>query len=302
MQTAESIERTAHKKKLRDVSCLFWEAILEHKNVINEYLFRRNDDYKNVVMLIDKIKDRFDLRDSIGLYFSIDIRNGIQFEERKNMVELILSPIMQRGNLDLLHIMYAVYYEKYSSQTEWSVIKYKFWQPLHLESVSINYEEENVPICITHADFEYHPVVENDKISILLFIKDDLQKYLVKKETYTINEEERELWIPSNINIYTILDSAIGEYNLLNTLDKMEIYLHSEHPKIDRFPLEHLSNNVQKINNNPLSKMVKCSRCDYSNKQTTQKRCVCKKIYYCDKICQNANRKIHKYSCSKATG
>lgn len=274
----------------------FWNDIQKSKELIEEHLQTRDPIiYQQIVNIVNITKYKYNITDRIGLYFGIDVRNGLQLSERNGSIELILSPLMQRNNITLLNMLYDEVI-KNDIFANWVIIKYKFWQPFQFDRLSIKCDN----IDITQSDFEYYPMIDEttNKLSIILFIRDEIHSHLIKKENVNISGNERCIWIPININVYTILDGAIGEYNLLNILDKMEIYLKSEYPEIERFNLEHFTKNIQKINNNPLSKLVKCSRCHYSNKQTKLKVCKCKKVYYCDAICQLANRYIHKLSCS----
>lgn len=317
MATLRDMSIQENSVDLSAIANNFWITLMPYKNEIDKKLRERNhDSYRQINNIVDRVKIILGINDQIGMYFGIDVRNGVELAERKNHIELIISPLLQRKNKKILNELYNTYFKyikNHAVDTPWSVIKYKFWQPSHLQTISINYndssenendspEKDTKLIEITQSDFSYFPILdsskkENCKLDIILFINDDVSKYLIKKETMEINKTERDIWIPFNNNIYTILDSAIGEFNLLNTLDKMEIYLMSEHNNIKRHPLKHLTQTINMINNNPLSLIHVCSRCEYSSTQTSLKLCICKKIYYCDTICQRANRSIHKLTC-----
>jgi hypothetical protein len=275
---------------------------MERETEIKELLFKRQkEDHDKARAIVDEIINRLGFDNCIGILFGVDIRNGLMLEERKDYIELILTPLYQRKNKKLVMALYNVhnnYLPKY-----WSVIKYKFWQPTNIDTITVNYRDQKNPTNIVEVsknDLTYFPIIneKEHKLNIVLFVNDDKAPYLIKKEKYEINGESRDIWIPKDYGIYAILDSAIGEYHLLNTLDKMEIYTHSEEKEIvDRSPIKKITDVINMIANSPMSDISKCSRCNYANTQTKLGVCKCKKAYYCDKTCQRAHRKLHKLNC-----
>jgi hypothetical protein len=290
--------------ELLQLSKLFWTKFMERENEMKELLLKRNsEEHQKARSIIDEIIIKLDINNCVGILFGVDVRNSLVLPERKDYIELIITPLYQRKNIKLVTALYKEYHNYLPNY--WSVIKYKFWQPSHIESIAVNYKNENSTktgyelIEITKSDIKYHPIVEQkeNKLSILLFINDTKAPYLIKKEKYEMNGTIREIWIPKDYSIYAILDSAIGEYNLLNIINKMEIYLESEEKDVERHPIENIIGVVDMITNNPMSNIYKCSRCNYSNTQTKLKCCKCKNAYYCDNICQKAHRNLHKLNC-----
>ena len=281
-----------------------WIKIAENTTDINKLLLEKDyDSYQKVTNMISKILMDLRINSDIGIYFGIDVRNGNVLPERAGQIELIISPLFKKSSISLMLAIYNAHFN-YTPEN-WCVVKYKFWQPSSLENMTINHHGGLAPdkkeiIEITKDDFEYFPFIDNtnNKISIIVFVNDNIADMVIKKEF--IKQHSRDMWLPINTSIYMILDSAIGEFNLLNTLDNMEIYLKSEHAEIKRHPLEHLTQTIQMINNNPLSKIHSCARCDYNNTQTRLKVCGCKEVYYCDAVCQKAHRNIHRkrYVCN----
>ena len=280
---------------------LFWTEFVKNETYLKELLFRRTyEDHTKARHIIDNIINNLNITNSLGVLFGVDVRNALVLPERKDYIELILTPLYQRKNKNLLIALYNSH-NKYLSNN-WSVVKYKYWQPSNIDSITVNYPDSiksDTLIEITKDDLKYYPIIEHsqNKLSILLFINDTKAPYLIKKEKYEIDGNVRELWIPKDYGIYAILDSAIGEYNLLNTLNKMEIYLESEEPDVERRNIENLIETVNMITNNPMTDINKCARCNYSNTQVNLKRCKCKNVYYCDSICQKAHRDLHKSNC-----
>jgi hypothetical protein len=288
--------------ELTQLANSFWIAFMEREPEIKELIYeRKQDSHQQVRDITDAITDNLGFKECVGILFGVDLRNGLILTERKDYIELIITPLYQRKNKRLINILYNAH-NKYLPDY-WSVIKYKFWQPSNINTITVNYRDivdQNNVIEITKDDFKYFPIIdkENIKLNIILFINDEKAKYLIKKEKYEINGSTRDLWIPKDYGIYSVLDSAIGEYHLLNTLDKMEIYLESEESEItERYPIEKITDIINLIANNPLSSVRNCSRCNYSNKQTKLGVCKCKKAYYCDAICQRSHRALHKLNC-----
>jgi hypothetical protein len=290
----------------------FWKKFKENENIIYKNLLIREDkNYNNAVKIISNIKLDLKITNDIGTYFSIDTRNGMKLKERKSYVEFILTPLFQKSNIPIMNALYDAHF-KYNLPKYWNIVKYKFFQPELINSISLNYESKDLKgeislhndsnvIEITKDDFSYAPIYDDQKknVSILLFVKDDKSTYVIKKETYN----DRELWIPNDTGIHAILDSAIGEYNLLNKLDKMEIHLESdlkndEFKDIEIFKIESIFKNFEMLNNHSLSSVNKCGRCSYTNNQVNILVCKCKKTFYCDIICQRAHFKLHKSICN----
>ena len=278
---------------------IFWEAFIKREAEITQLIKTRlYDNYQLVRDIFDDIIDTAGLCDKINILFGIDVRNGVELAERKDHIEMIITPLCQRKNK---RIAAAIYHEhKKYVPISWTVIKYKFWQPSYINTIVLNYRDGDELVEVDKNDFQFMPIIDKttSKLNILLFVADSKAKYLIKKEKYDSNEVSRDIWIPVDCSIYSILDSAIGEYHLLNTLDKMEIYLTSEEAEItERQPIEKLADIVTMIANNPMSGIYTCARCGYSNKQAIIKACKCKNVYYCDTICQRAHRELHKPAC-----
>lgn len=286
-------------KNVYETAKQFWKMFKTHEpDIYNNILKRNENDYNKSVNIVTQITKELCIDTNVGIYFGIDIRNGMNLNERKDYVEIIISPLFQKKNQSLV---IALFNESFNCNLPkyWSVIKYKFHRPSYIHTITLNYTNKNDGLDnveITKNHFYFHPILNErkTKISILLFIDDDISPYLIKKE----NHKERELWFPIDNGVHAILDSAIGEYNLLNAIDKIEIHLKSDVDK-DEFKdvqlrkLETIIDDIELIHNHSLSKFHTCSRCEYSNKQVKLYICKCRKVYYCDSICQKAHRELH---------
>lgn len=274
----------------------FWNQFIVYEPEIYRNIIERNNiKYNQSINIVEQITKDLNIQSMVGIHFGIDTRNGMALEERKDHIELMISPIFRRTNQLLI---FALYNESFNHNLpkNWSIIKYKFHRSSYINTIVLNYTVKDTIIEITKEDLYYFPIINDQKtkLSILLFVKDDKAEYLIKKEKHN----DREIWIPKDNGIYAILDSAIGEYNLLNVLDKMEIHLESDldgddFKDINLNKIENIVNEIDMIHNHSLSKFHKCSRCEYSNKQVKLYICKCKNVYYCDVICQRAHRELH---------
>jgi len=270
----------------------FWVRFSENEAELKKLLLNRTyEDHTKAREIIDNIIKEFDLTGKIGILFGVDVRNSFVLPERKDYIELIITPLYQRKYKHLVSELAAQV-----NLPGWSIIKYKYWQPSQLETITISYKD----VEIKKEHFTYHPIIDHKicKLNLILFVNDKIADHIIKKETHVINGNSREIWVPKDYGIYAILDSAVGEYNLLNYIENMEIYLESEEKDIDRHEIKKLTDTITMIVNNPMSDMHNCARCGYSNRQVILKRCKCKNVYYCDNICQKAHRTLHKLNCS----
>jgi hypothetical protein len=306
---------------------LFWQKILTHASTIESHLQARELTRYNQIREIIKITLQ-EMEFNIDVHFGIDVRNGQVLTERKDQIEMILSPAHQRYNIKLINHLYRSSRVKQLPKS-WSVIKYKFYQPRLIDSMILSYVEEesdkkesdkkesdkkesdkkesdadDTIIEVTKHDFEYFPIIDipNSKLNLILFISDDKAQYMLHKRVITKAEfptlvDDRTIWYPKDTTIYTVIDSAVGEYNTMTCIDKIEIYLKSEQTDLIRKPINLLVNEIMMMNNNPLSSVHSCARCGYQNTQVSLLVCNCKKTRYCNSICQRAHRPLHKDNC-----
>ena len=291
------------------ISKEFWKEFFAIKDDLYKKLMKKNSfEYNQCINFINGILSKYKIEKNINIQFGIGIRNGIELKERKEYIEMVLSPMFKKNNISILNELYKE--SKNYDLGKWSVIKYKFFNPNIIKNLTISYDKygnlekhdtnpENENIMITKDNFWYYPIMrENKKISILLFLDDDNMEYLA----YIKKLKEHSIYIPKNDGIHIILDGAIGEYSLINVIDRIEIHLKSDKEKKfdklgDIFPIEILNDNIKLVINEPLKNYHKCARCNYSNQNLTMYICKCKKIHYCDKICQKSNWDLHKYNC-----
>ena len=243
---------------------------------------------------------------TINVFLSIGSRNGMNLPERETHIEMTLSTAYLKKNKKVIENLYDAHHGY--MPPSWTVLKYKYWHKSLLQAVAIDCTHDQEIIEITKEHFSYHPCVEekSSKFSIILFVDDDIHKHILRSQLYAPKSKKikaRKIWVPSDGRVHDIVESAIGEFAMVNTLDKLEIHLKSSNEKVERFQLEHLTQTAQFISNNPYSKFKeilskKCGRCGYLGVNLDLKKCSCGKTYYCDVACQKAHRSTHKFICS----
>jgi hypothetical protein len=275
----------------------FWRLFGENITKLDEHLKHRDiqhyDKAKDIVQNIMK-----SININVEIYFGIDIRNGQTLSERKDHIELILSPVV-RANIELVDALHKL--KPKNIPNHWSVVKYKFYQAHIIDSIVLNYgKSESDVLEITAESFKYHPIPNenNTMVSLILFIADDHIQYMFSQRKVP-EADDRLIWMPKDNSLYMVINSAIGEFSALNVIDKIEIYPLSEAPNIDIKPIAKLIDDISMINNTKFD-LRTCARCNYTNRQVKLLTCVCKKKYYCDTTCQLAHRTKHKSQCQSS--
>jgi hypothetical protein len=259
----------------------FWKEFVRHQSTIISLLNNKNSkDYNTACTLIHSILQMFNLHNTVSIHLGIDIRNGSQLSERIDSFELIISPVFQKKNIESMEKL-AKASKLINISNKFSIIKYKFFKP-HNE-IKISYDK----IEINKDDLSFLIVDKDDNhISFIMFINDDKIELLTNKTD--INGIE--MYIPKDNSITSIIDNLIGEYNMLNNVEFMEIQCKSlldtkfEHLVQYVKPVAQLYDEMLTINKN----YKLCERCMYSNKNVNLLVCKSTKKYYCDKICQKA--------------
>lgn len=279
----------------------FWDLFLTHEYSIYTLLIsKKSNEYDDAISIINNILLCYKLNNKININFVVGMRNGVMLSERLNNIELIISPMFQKKNEIDLNKLYDAS-QNINIPSYWSIIKYKFYKPM-INDIKLIYEIDDKNIVIDKNDFSYTIVNnEKNKLSFIMFINDDKSDLILKKE----NINNIDMWIPKDNAINSILDSVMGEYNMINIIEHMELQLLSvlntdtfKNLNLQLFNIVNLLDDIKIIYNNPTFNYKICSRCEYTNKNIKLFRCRCKKIYYCDIICQTAHRALHKLTCN----
>lgn len=270
----------------------FWDTLAEAEPKIKALLYDREEEqYNEANMLVNGIARKLNL--NLGLQLFVDTRNGIKLQERKDHIELVVSPMVNRSRVAYVKALYDDHFGKLPAY--WSVIKYQPWRLSDLYNLTMICPDKTT---IDQNDFSFCAIrdAQSQKLDVCLFVSEDKAKYLVKKETQEINGKKRELYMPINHCIYTMLNAAVGEFHMLNTLRNMEIYVENTENLVQH-PLHKMREEIMVIVNNPMSNIHTCSRCGHTNAHVKMMKCRCGKVFYCDAVCQRAHRAIHKSVC-----
>jgi hypothetical protein len=244
-------------------------------------------------------------RSGYNLLFQVGIslRNGKKFSERKNSLELVISPNWNREKVPLMEKIYDSWKDA-NVPDYWNIVKYQVFSPTFVYDLKVKN--------ITYEDFEYCAQINFEGtsawIGVLVFIKDELASKiltLVKSSKSDASESKDNTWVLDEKSIegkapLIFLNAAVGEFNMITRIKAVEFAPSSAFQTIPRYSITDLHQEFEKIDRQDYSiKPVKqCNRCNYHSYQVNVTACdKCKKIYYCSSICKNADASNHKHVC-----
>jgi hypothetical protein len=285
----------------------FWTKFMEMEKLIVHHL--RLDTPEDQAQALRGVEIAGELS-GYNLLFQvgINLRNGKKFAERKNSLELIISPNWDRTKVPLMEKIYDS--RKDANLPEyWSVVKYQVFAPSFVYDLKVS--------GVTHEDFEYCSQINFEGTStwlgLLVFIKDELADKiltLVKASENKNSENKEDTWILDGKSIegrapLIFLNSSVGEFNMITRIKAVEFAPAGAFQTVPRYSISDLHQEFEKIDRqNYSAKPVKqCIRCGYHSYQVDIYACdKCKKIYYCDAVCQKADSKNHKHVCHSSVG
>jgi hypothetical protein len=284
----------------------FWKEFMQLEQLIVHHLrLNTPEDQAQALRGVEIAGERsgYNLLFQVG----INLRNGKKFLERKNSLELIISPNWDRKKIPLMEKIYNSY-KNANLPNYWSVVKYQVFSPLFVYDLKVKE--------VTHEDFEYCAQLNfkgtSAWLGVLIFIKDELAEKILtlvkdsessiesktstdKEDTWKLNGKSIESKAP-----LIFLNSAVGEFNMINKIKAVEFAPASAFQTIPRHPITDLYQEFEKINRQDYSEtsIKQCIRCSYNSYQVDVSACdKCKKIYYCDSICRNADVENHNKVC-----
>jgi len=244
-----------------------------------------------------------DLQKYIKIEFTFREINRLPLERFANYVQIYISPSGSKDNIPYMKNLY----EKRISLPNLIVACYSAYHPRDEAILDINYPDEN--FIIKYTDFGVQSTYGYSQdgkplLNLIILIKQPIASKIIKKEKIEFknknNEiESRELYLPNKYNaVSLILNNIIGEYNLINHIGYIELL-----PEDD--PLASNSNFSELLEIREELNIIlkhynykKCNYCEHHELQTALFRCSrCKKIYYCNKICQLSDWINHKFIC-----
>lgn len=284
----------------------FWKEFMKLEQLIVHHLrLNTPEDQAQALRGVEIAGERsgYNLLFQVG----VDLRNGKKFPERKNSLELIISPNWDRLKVPLMEKIYNA--RKDANLPEyWSVVKYQVFSPTLVYDLKVK--------DITHEDFEYCAQLNFEGTSVwlgvLIFVKEKLaNKILTLVKASNESDENKtestkeDTWILDGKSVegrapLIFLNSAVGEYNMITGIKAVEFAPASAFQTIPRYSIADLHQEFEKINRQDYSDMHvrQCVRCSYHSYQVDVFSChKCKKIYYCDAVCQKADSANHERVC-----
>lgn len=237
---------------------------------------------------------------TITFHVGVELRNGKRLPERKESIELVISPNWDRARIKLVDEIYEAWVQKkVDVPTYWNVVKY---QPF-LPSVVYDLDLDGV----THNDFEYCIQFNYSGadvwVGILIFVKEELAKSILEKvgdgkesDSWVLNTKKKNGRAP-----LIFLNAAVGEYNMIMRIKAVEFLPANSHSTIPRYALCDLHAEFEKIDKYKYASnsVNECVRCGHYSYQTNLVKCEGTKcdIYYCDAVCKEADAANHVYIC-----
>ena len=267
-----------------------------------------------------------ELAEFIHIEFTVDVVNCTVYPgtivnkviySSKDIVEIYISPRMNRNNISVLDKFVNYYYENRANIDEYNteknkelkidvdkcrqctkILKYKAFN-LHLplfDKVEVEDVNNNVKL-IKHSDFLAQASIKTYddvyKLDILIAVKDKVIKYVMKQVQV---DDELILEPNDTIIIDSIILNLVGEYNLMHYVNSIK-YVSLKDTKVSEYyEISYLRKIIESINT--LNKHDSCHTCGRTKLQSKLYLCSkCKRVYYCDTLCRGIDRPIHKKIC-----
>jgi hypothetical protein len=275
----------------------FWREFLKIEQLIVHHLRLNNpEDQAQALRGVEIAGERsgYDLLFQVG----VSLRNGKKFPERKNSLELIISPNWNREKVPLMEKIYDSW-KNANIPDYWNVVKYQVFSPSFVYDLKVK--------DVTYEDFEYCSQLNFEGksawLGVLIFIKDELAEKILT--LVKASENKKDTWILDGKSIESrapliFLNSAVGEFNMITRIKAVEFAPAGAFQTVPRYSITDLHQEFEKINRQDYSDtpVKQCIRCGYHSYQVDISVCdTCKKIYYCDSVCRNADAENHKYVC-----
>ena len=312
--------------KIIDAFCNVFESECKLiSSLMQQFDNTRNPEFgRRAFYILMKIKKKianfpnnieFDLGEAGG-------RNGRQFKERKKQYELIITPNQIGKNVSfakkLAKSLYNTILKINFDQSEYKpvIILFRIPRPDIVFDKPIeprNYNK-NTDVVISIDDLDYHPIFPKTKgdtlkFDMVIFIKKKIADIVLDKITNTSNNKTDDSdgydLKEKYMCVCRLIEKLIGEYDMMTYIKGIEFWPDYEFKQVNRKSMSLLPDEIKlwkKRLNMYLSKNEEliCNRCGYSENYLPQnmKQCSkCKKAFYCDKLCQKADWKIHKKIC-----
>lgn len=277
----------------------FWKTFMSFEQQIVYNIRLGTDEGKELAMRGLELAGRMSGY-PVVFQLGIDLRNGKKLPERKDSLELVLSPNWDRGKVGLIEQMYDAWASKaIDIPSYWNVVKY---QPF---STSIIYDMDLGGV--THEDFEYCVQFNYEGqtiwVGVLMFVRAELAASMLKKVG---GGAESDTWVPdpekkNGKAPLIFLNAAVGEYNMITRIRAVEFLPSDSHVAIPRYSLSELHEEFVKIDRQKYASNTanECVRCGHYSYQTNLSKCAAEncEIYYCDEVCRRADLDNHKYIC-----
>ena len=333
----------------------FWINLIEYweycytriKHIIND---NNIVDEKIKIIILKKINSYLNNL-PLDISYTYGEINNIHLENYNNIIEIYISPILNKNNVEYMNKLYEAYFKYKNSLPGLMVSKYRIFNKKNKKILGIDFtinilssanlnNVNNYTIIYENIDNEIDNEINNENIKqknicdnlnnkyifkvsdilytssigknsedniilhLVIVFNDNIKHFFEKKKIIFENnndgnlENQRDIWICNNNAIDIILENYIGEENLINYIGYIEIlYINEADKNIKYNNINELINEIELVRNN--NNILYCNLCNHNSNQLKLSKCSkCKKVYYCNKICQKIDYINHKLICN----
>lgn len=317
LTTALDDEERAHLEKLEVPASSydyvnFWEDLHSKWDQAYPYLLQG---IPECIQLIQGLLPA-NINQYVEFEYSYGTINQQPISRARGLIEIYISPKRLRSNIPVMKALYAGYL-KYTTKTPIDNLFVSCYRGYH-ESNPLIEDLDFTDFKVNYLDFgcQISPCILNTEsasrpgLNLVIKVKQPTADRILKKETIQFKKDDdttsRSVWMPTCIAPDAFLLNIIGEANLLNYIGYIE-YLHEDDvTKLDEqsetpaefYELYDIKKHIDFLLTSYSNK--KCAYCQHSTLQCDLKKCsACSTTYYCSRICQVSDWKMHKTMCSK---
>ena len=335
LNNLNNLSNLSNLNNLNEKYELFWMKLINWwPYIYNRLIENSSESQTNIKIIILKKINSFLENIKLDISFTYGEINNINLSQYSNIIEIYISPIMDKNNIEEMENLYNVYNKYKNHLPNLIVSKYRIFNKnnikihymdytnIFLSSSNLNninypniiyfddefsletknnLETKNTKYIFNQDEILYSQTIGKGNINniilhLVIVFKKNINEFFEKKKIIFENSE-RDVWICKNNSIDILLENFIGEENLINYIGYIEFIPFEECSKdIEYKYITELINDIEFVRKN--NNINYCNVCNHSSNQLKLSKCSrCKKILYCNKICQKIDYNNHKSIC-----
>lgn len=241
----------------------------------------------------------------VDVEFTFGVKNRQELQPYFGNIELYISPKGKKENMGYVDILY----DGRIKLNKLFIAKYKAF---HIKDELIK-EICYTDFTIKYEDFGVHAAVGLNEekqyiINLIIVVKKRISDRILEKKNITFRSDDgksssRDVYIPVDNVVNMFLHNVIGEYNLLKHVGYLEILPEDDELLKDAPEMFTELADARKFIETIMSRYSykECNYCSMNEVQVKLSACSrCKKINYCNNICQRSDWDCHKMICSES--